>query len=142
MAKKLLGKFKLQLKAGQATMSPPVGPAFGQRGLNGAEFVKQFNAKTQKEGGMVLPVLVSFFSDKSFDFEIKSPPAAVLILAELGLKSGSGEPNKKKVGTITRAQCEKIAEIKKNELTAGNLDAAIDMIKGTARSLGVLYSEN
>jgi len=91
---------------------------------------------------MVLPVLVLFFSDKSFDFEIKSPPAAVLILAELGLKSGSGEPNKKKVGTITRAQCEKIAEIKKNELTAGDMDAAVNMIRGTARSLGVLYSEN
>lgn len=141
MAKKVLGSFKLQIKAGQATMSPPVGPAFGQRGLNGMEFVKQFNAKTQKEGGMLLPCLITFYSDKSFDFEVKSPPAAVLIKSELNLKSGSGEPNKKKVGKINRAQCEKIAEIKMNDLNCTTIDSAVEMIKGTARAMGVVYEE-
>lgn len=141
MAKKELGKFKLQLKAGQASMSPPVGPAFGQRGLNGMEFVKQFNAKTQKDGGMIVPAEITFFSDKSFTFVVKSPPAAVLIKAELGLKSGSGEPNKNKVGNITRAQCEKIAELKMKDLNCSTVDSAVEMIKGTARAMGVTYSE-
>lgn len=141
MAKKIAGIFKLQLKAGEATMSPPVGPAFGQRGLNGMEFVKQFNAKTDKEKGMIIPAVVTFFTDKSFTFEIKSPPAAVLIKKVLNLKSGSSEPNKRKVGTITRAQCEEIAKIKMADLNCDTVDAAIDMIKGTARAMGVNYVE-
>lgn len=141
MAKKVLGSFKLQIKSGQATMSPPVGPAFGQRGLNGMEFVKQFNAKTQKDGGILVPVEITFYSDKSFDFIVKSPPAAVLIKNELNLKSGSGEPNKNKVGKITRAQCEKIAEMKMKDLNCSTIDSAVEMIKGTARAMGVTYSE-
>ncbi|MCX6146704.1 MAG: 50S ribosomal protein L11, partial [Candidatus Kapabacteria bacterium] len=108
MAKKVAGTFKLQLKAGEATMAPPVGPAFGQRGLNGMEFVKQFNAKTAKETGLIIPSVVTFFTDKSFTFVTKSPPAPVLILKALNLKSGSAEPNKKKVGVINLAQCEDI----------------------------------
>lgn len=142
MAKKLMGKFKLQLKSGQASMSPPVGPAFGQRGLNGMEFVKAFNAKTGQGGGMIVPVEISFFSDKSFDFIVKSPPAAVLIKDELKLKSGSGEPNKNKVGNITREQCEKIAKIKMEDLNCDTMDSAVMMIRGTARAMGVTYSEN
>jgi len=141
MAKKLIGKFKLQLKAGQASMSPPVGPAFGQRGLNGMEFVKAFNSRTQKDAGMIIPAEVSFYSDKSFDFVTKTPPAAVLIIKETGIKKGSGEPNKIKVGNITKAQCEKIAEIKMPDLNTTILDNAVEMIKGTARSMGVVYKE-
>jgi len=139
MAKKVMGSFKLQLKAGQATMSPPVGPAFGQRGLNGMEFVKQFNAKTSKDSGTILPVVVTFFSDKSFTFITKSPPAPVLIKDALKLKSGSAEPNKKKVGKITQQQCEDIAKIKMNDLNCDTLEQAVEMIKGTARSMGVTY---
>lgn len=141
MAKKVAGQFKLQLKAGEASMSPPVGPAFGQRGLNGMEFVKAFNAQSQGQKGMILPALVTFYSDKSFTFEIKSPPAAVLIKDTLKLKSGSAEPNKNKVGTITRAQCEEIAKIKMNDLNTTSVDSAVDMIKGTARAMGVEFSE-
>jgi large subunit ribosomal protein L11 len=137
MAKKLLGTFKLQLNAGQATMAPPVGPAFGQRGLNGMEFVKQFNAKTQKQAGTILPVVVSFFSDKSFTFIVKSPPAAVLLKKAANLQSGSAEPNKKKVGKVTVNQCKEIAELKMQDLNALTMDSAISMIKGTARSLGI-----
>lgn len=141
MAKKVLGSFKLQLKAGAATMSPPVGPAFGQRGLNGMEFVKQFNAKTAKDAGMIIPVVCTFYSDKSFTFVTKSPPAAVLIKDILKLKSGSAEPNKKKVGKITKAQCEEIAKIKFQDLNCDTMDAAVDMIKGTARAMGVTFVE-
>lgn len=138
MAKKVLGAFKLQLKAGEATMSPPVGPAFGQRGLNGMEFVKQFNAKTQGDKGMILPVLVTFFSDKSFKMDIKSPPAAVLIKKLANLPRGSAEPNKIKVGKIKRSQLEEIVKIKQADLNATDLDAAVSMIAGTARSMGVV----
>ncbi len=141
MAKKIMGSFKLQLKAGEATMAPPVGPAFGQRGLNGMEFVKQFNAKTSKEAGMIVPALVTFYSDKSFTFVIKSSPAPVLIKKILGLASGSAEPNKKKVGVITKAQCEEIAKLKMNDLNCDSMESAIDMIKGTARSMGVTYKD-
>lgn len=137
MAKKLIGTFKLQLNAGEATMAPPVGPAFGQRGLNGMEFVKQFNARTSKEKGTVLPVVVSFFSDKSFTFVVKSPPAPILLKKAAGLKSGSPTPNKTKVGTVTVAQCEEIAKIKMNDLNADTMDMAVSMIKGTARSMGI-----
>lgn len=142
MAKKIAGTFKLQLKAGEATMSPPVGPAFGQRGLNGMEFVKQFNAQTQKDAGMIVPALVTFYADKSFTFEVKSPPAAVLIKKALNMKSGSPEPNKKKVGSITRAQCEEIAKIKMQDLNCSTIESAVDMIKGTARAMGVTFKEN
>lgn len=138
MAKKVAGMFKLQLKAGEATMAPPVGPAFGQRGLSGMEFVKQFNAKTAKQQGTVLPVLVTFFSDKSFTFIVKSPPASVLLIKAAGLKSGSAEPNKKKVGEVTVAQCEEIAKIKKEDLNADTMASAVSMIKGTARSMGIV----
>lgn len=138
MAKKVAGMFKLQLKAGEATMAPPVGPAFGQRGLSGMEFVKQFNAKTAKQQGTVLPVLVTFFSDKSFTFIVKSPPASVLLIKAAGLKSGSAEPNKKKVGEVTVAQCEEIAKIKKEDLNADTMSSAVSMIKGTARSMGIV----
>ena len=137
MAKKVAGLFKLQIKGGEATMAPPVGPAFGQRGLAGMEFVKQFNAKTGKDSGMVLPVVITFFSDKSFTFEVKSPPAAVLIKSAINLQKGSGEPNRNKVGTIKRAQLEEIAKTKMQDLNAHDIDAAVEMIAGTARSMGV-----
>jgi large subunit ribosomal protein L11 len=137
MAKKLIGSFKLQIPAGQATMAPPVGPAFGQRGLNGMEFVKQFNAKTQKEAGMVTPVLVSFYSDKTFTFVVKSPPAAVLIMKAINLPKGSAESNRNKVGKITRAQLEEIANIKMVDLNCDTMDSAVKMLAGTARSMGV-----
>lgn len=137
MAKKVMGSFKLQLNAGQATMAPPVGPAFGQRGLNGMEFVKQFNAQTQKQTGLILPVVVTFYSDKSFTFVIKTPPAPVLLKKTANLQSGSPEPNKKKVGKVTLAQVREIAELKMKDLNANTIDAAISMIKGTARSMGI-----
>ncbi len=138
MAKKVLGSFKLQLNAGEATMSPPVGPAFGQRGLNGMEFVKQFNAKTAKEKGMILPILVTFYADKSFTFIVKSPPAPVLIVKAAGVPKGSPEPNKQRVGKVTVAQCEEIAKIKWNDLNCDTMDAAVSMMKGTARSMGIV----
>ncbi len=141
MAKKVAGSFKLQLKAGEATMAPPVGPAFGQRALNGMEFVKQFNGKTSKQAGMLLPVVVTFYSDKSFTFIVKSPPAAVLIKKALGLKSGSPTPNKTKVGAITRKQCEEIYEIKKGDMNCHDADAAVSIIAGTARSMGVTLKD-
>lgn len=137
MAKKIAGAFKLQLKAAEATMAPPVGPAFGQRGLNGMEFVKQFNGKTGKQQGTILPVVVTFYSDKTFTFIIKSPPAAVLIKKVLNLTSGSATPNKQKVGTITRKQCEEIFEIKKTDMNCSSIESAISQIAGTARSMGV-----
>ncbi len=137
MAKKVLGSFKLQLQAGEATMAPPVGPAFGQRGLNGVEFVKQFNARTAKQKGTILPVVVTFYSDKSFTFIVKSPPAAVLILQAANIQKGSGQPHKVKVGQITKAQCEEIAKIKMEDLNCDTLESAVSMIKGTARSMGV-----
>jgi large subunit ribosomal protein L11 len=141
MAKKVLGAFKLQLKAGEATMAPPVGPAFGQRGLNGMEFVKAFNAKTAAQKGTILPAVVTFYQDKSFTFIIKSPPAPVLIKKVLELKSGSAESHKTKVGKITRKQCEEIAQIKMQDLNCHTMEAAVDMIKGTARSMGVVFEE-
>ncbi len=141
MAKKVLGSFKLQLKAGEATMAPPVGPAFGQRGLNGMEFVKQFNAKTSKSVGTIFPVVVTFYSDKSFTFEIKSPPAAVLLKKAAGLKSGSASSNKVRVGKVTMMQVEEIVEIKKNDLNSNDLAAAVSMIKGTARSMGIVVED-
>jgi len=137
MAKKVMGSFKLQIKGGEATMAPPVGPAFGQRGLPGMEFVKQFNAKTTKQQGTILPVVVTYYSDKSFTFEVKSPPAAVLLIKASGVPKGSAEPNKTKVGKVTRAQLEEIANLKMNDLNANDLDHAVSMIAGTARSMGL-----
>ena len=137
MAKKLLGTFKLQIPAGQATMAPPVGPAFGQRGLNGMEFVKQFNAKTQKDAGLLTPVLVSFFSDKSFTFVVKSVPAAVQIIKSISIPKGSAEPNRTKVGKITREQLEEIAKSKMADLNCDTMESAVSMLAGTARSMGV-----
>lgn len=137
MAKKVIGSFKLQLNAGEATMSPPVGPAFGQRGLNGMEFVKQFNARTAKQKGTILPVLCTFYSDKSFTFIVKSPPAPVLLLKATGLKSGSAAPNKTKVGKVNREQMEEIAKIKMEDLNCDTIDSAVRMIAGTARSMGI-----
>ncbi|MBN9398618.1 MAG: 50S ribosomal protein L11 ['Candidatus Kapabacteria' thiocyanatum] len=138
MAKKVMGTFKLQLKAGEATMAPPVGPAFGQRGLAGMEFVKQFNARSAKQPGMILPVLVTFFSDKSFTFEIKSPPAPVLLKKAIGIESGSKEPNKTKVGTVKQAQLEEIAKIKMQDLNCHTMESAVSMVAGTARSMGIV----
>jgi len=137
MAKKVMGTFKLQLKAGEATMAPPVGPAFGQRGLAGMEFVKQFNAKSAKQPGMILPVLVTFFSDKSFTFEIKSPPASILLLKAAGLEKGSSAPHRDKVGKVNRAQLAEIAKIKMQDLNCSTEESAISMIAGTARSMGI-----
>lgn len=138
MAKKVAGVFKLQLNAGEATMAPPVGPAFGQRALNGMEFVKQFNAKSQKQKGYLLPVVVTFYSDKSFTFEIKSPPAAVLLKKTAGIPSGSAIPNKTRVATVTLAQCEEIVKTKMADLNCDTVEAGVSMIKGTARSMGIL----
>jgi len=137
MAKKVIGTFKLQLNAGEATMAPPVGPAFGQRGLNGMEFVKQFNARTAKQKGTILPAVVTFFSDKSFTFIVKSPPAPVLLIKASGVKSGSAAPNKTKVGQVNQGQLEEIAKIKMEDLNCDTMESAVNMIKGTARSMGI-----
>ncbi len=137
MAKKVAGTFKLQLSAGQATMAPPVGPAFGQRGLSGMEFVKQFNAKTQKQAGQIIPAVITFYSDKSFTFILKQPPAAELIKAMAKVEKGSAEPNRTKIGTITQQQAEEIAKQKMEDMNCATLDSAISMITGTAKSLGI-----
>ena len=138
MAKKVEAYIKLQVPAGQANPSPPVGPALGQHGVNIMEFCKAFNAKTQStEQGLPTPVVITVYNDRSFSFIIKTPPAAVLIKKALGLKSGSGRPNTEKVGTITRDQLEEIAKTKEPDLTAGSMDAAVRTIAGTARSMGV-----
>lgn len=138
MAKKVEKYVKLQVPAGKANPSPPVGPALGQAGVNIMEFCKQFNAQTQKmEEGMALPVVVTVYSDRSFTFVIKTPPAAALLKKAAGVPKGSGEPNKTKVGKVTRAQIEEIAKAKKPDLTAADLDAAVRTIAGSARSMGL-----
>jgi large subunit ribosomal protein L11 len=138
VAKKLLNYIKLQVPAGAANPSPPVGPALGQHGLNIMEFCKAFNAQTQDaENGMPLPVIISVYSDKSFTFEIKTPPAAVLLRKAAGISKGSSEPNKDKVGKVTRAQLEEIANTKMVDLNANDLDAAVRIIEGSARSMGL-----
>ena len=138
MAKKIVGFIKLQIPAGKANPSPPVGPALGQRGLNIMEFCKAFNAQTQSmEPGLKLPVVITAYADKSFTFVLKSPPATVLIKKAIKLEKGSSRPNADKVGKITRAQLEEIAKIKTKDLTAANMDAAVKTIAGTARSMGV-----
>jgi large subunit ribosomal protein L11 len=138
MAKKIVGFIKLQVPAGKANPSPPIGPALGQRGLNIMEFCKAFNAQTQgMEPGLVLPVVITAFADKSFTFVLKSPPASVLIKKTLKLDKGSSKPHTDKVGKLTRAQVEQIAQTKIKDLTGANLDAAVRTIAGTARSMGV-----
>mgnify|MGYP003441215329 FL=1 len=138
MAKKIVGFIKLQIPAGKANPSPPIGPALGQRGLNIMEFCKAFNAQTQSmEPGLVLPVVITAFADKSFSFVLKSPPAAVLIKKALKLDKGSAKPHVDKVGKLTRAQVEEIAKTKVKDLTAADLDAAVRTIAGSARSMGV-----
>lgn len=137
MAKELKAQIKLQASGGKATPAPPIGPALGQHGVNIGQFVSQFNEKTRELNGMTVPVVISVYTDKSFDFIIKSPPAAVLLIKESGVAKGSGEPNTKKVGTITKAQIRKIAETKMNDLNAFTLEAADRIIEGTARSMGL-----
>jgi large subunit ribosomal protein L11 len=138
MAKKIVGFIKLQIPAGKANPSPPIGPALGQRGLNIMEFCKAFNAQTQGiEPGLVLPVVITAFADKSFTFQLKSPPASVLIKKALKLDKGSQRPNSQKVGKLTRAQVEDIAKTKRKDMTGADLDAVVRTIAGTARSMGV-----
>ena len=137
MAKKIVGFIKLQIPGGQATMAPPVGPALGQRGVNGMEFCKQFNARTQDKKGIIIPVVITVFSDKSFTFITKTPPAAVLLLKASGLEKGSGIPNKNKVGKVTKKQVKEIAEAKMTDLNARSVERAMSMVAGTARSMGI-----
>ena len=141
MAKKIEGYIKLQIEAGKATPAPPVGPALGQYGVNIADFTKQFNAQTADKGDLIIPVVITVYSDRSFSFITKTPPAAVLIKRACKIQSGSGEPNKTKVASITRAQLEEIAKAKEPDLNAANLDNAVKMIAGTARSMGVTVED-
>lgn len=137
MAKKVVGYIKLQIPAGKATPAPPVGPALGQHGVNIMEFCKAYNERTASQAGLVIPVVITVYADRTFSFITKTPPASVLIKKALGLDKASGEPNKTKVGKITRAQLEEIANLKMPDLNAASLDAAVKMIEGTARSMGV-----
>jgi large subunit ribosomal protein L11 len=137
MAKKITGYIKLQIPAGKANPAPPVGPALGQKGVNIMEFCKQFNSKTQKQDGMIIPVVITVFSDKSFTFITKTPPAAVLLLKASGLEKGSKESNRTKVGKVTMAQVREIATLKMPDLNAASVDAAASMVAGTARSMGL-----
>lgn len=137
MAKKEIAKIKLQIPAGAANPSPPVGPALGQHGLNIMEFCKAFNAKTQDEKGMIIPVVITAYSDRSFSFITKTPPASVLLAKAAKVNKGSGEPNRNKVGSVSMAQVEEIAKIKMPDLTAASLEAAVKSVMGTARSMGI-----
>ncbi|MEG0166865.1 MAG: 50S ribosomal protein L11 [Ruthenibacterium sp.] len=137
MAQKVVGYIKLQIPAGKATPAPPVGPALGQHGVNIMSFTKEFNERTQKDIGYLIPVVITVYADRSFSFITKTPPAAVLIKKAVGLESGSGVPNKTKVASITRAQLEEIANTKMADLNAADLDAAVSMIAGSCRSMGV-----
>jgi large subunit ribosomal protein L11 len=141
MAKKVVGMIKLQLPAGKATPAPPVGPALGQHGVNIMGFCKEFNAKTAQQAGLIIPVVITVYQDRSFSFILKTPPAAVLIKKAVGIESGSGVPNKTKVAKITKAQLKQIAETKMPDLNAGSVEAAMSMIAGTARSMGVTIEE-
>lgn len=138
MAKKIDGYIKLQIPAGEATPAPPVGPALGQKSVNIMDFCKQFNARTADQSGMVIPVVITVYADRSFSFVCKTPPAAVLLKKAAGIESASGEPNKRKVATITLEQAQEIAKTKMPDLNAASLEAATDMIKGTARSMGII----
>lgn len=137
MAKKVIGMVKLQIPAGAATPAPPVGPALGQAGVNIMDFVKNFNARTASQAGLIIPVVVTVYADRSYTFITKTPPAAILLRKAAGVDKGSGEPNKKKVGKVTRAQVEEIAKTKMPDLNAANLESAIRTIEGTARSMGL-----
>jgi large subunit ribosomal protein L11 len=137
MAKKVIAQIKLQISAGQANPSPPVGPALGQRGVNIMEFCKAFNSQTQAQAGLIIPVIITVFADRSFTFITKTPPASVLLKRAAGLEKGSGEPRKKLVGKVTKAQVEEIAKLKLVDLTAKDLSAAIRTVEGTARSMGL-----
>jgi large subunit ribosomal protein L11 len=139
--KKVVGFVKLQIPAGQANPAPPVGPALGQKGINIMEFCKQFNARTQAQPGMVIPVVITVFSDKSFTFITKTPPAAVLLAKAAKIEKGSAESNRNKVGKVTKKQLREIAELKMPDLNAGNVDAAMSMIAGTARSMGITIED-
>ncbi|MBI5644269.1 MAG: 50S ribosomal protein L11 [Deltaproteobacteria bacterium] len=137
MAKKITGQIKLQIPAGKANPSPPVGPALGQHGVNIMEFCKTFNARTQAQDGMVIPVVITVYADRSFSFITKTPPAPVLLKKAAGIEKGSNAPNKEKVGKVTKKQVEEIAKLKLPDLTAASLEAAIKTIEGTARSMGI-----
>ncbi len=138
MAKKVIAKVKLQVKGGQANPSPPIGPALGQHGVNIAEFCKTFNARTQNQQGVVIPVVVTIYADRSFTFITKTPPASVLLKQAAKIAKGSSQPNKEKVGTVTRNQVEEIARIKMEDLNAYDLETAIKIIEGTAKSMGIV----
>ena len=142
MAKKVVGKIKLQIEAGKANPSPPVGPALGQHGVNIMDFCKQFNAQTQDKAGYIIPVIIDVYEDRSSTFVIKSPPAPILIKKALNLSKGSSNPRRDKVGEITRAQLEEIAKIKMNDLNATSMESAVKMIKGSCRSMGVTVKED
>jgi large subunit ribosomal protein L11 len=137
MAKKVLAIVKLQCPAGQANPSPPVGPALGQHGVNIMEFCKTFNARTQDQAGMIIPAIITVYADRSFTFELKTPPAAVLLKKAAKIAKGSGEPNREKVGSVTKAEVREIAEIKKPDLNAHDVEMAMRIIEGTARSMGI-----
>ena len=137
MAKKVTGQVKLQIPAGAATPAPPVGPALGQAGVNIMDFVKNFNARTAAQAGLIIPVVVTVYADRSYTFITKTPPAAILLRKAAGVEKGSGEPNKKKIGKVTRAQVEEIAKTKLPDLNAASLEAAVKTIEGTARSMGI-----
>ena len=141
MAKKLIKQVKLQCEAAKASPAPPIGPALGQAGVNIMAFVKEFNERTAKQAGLIIPVVISVYEDRSFDFITKTPPAAVLLKKAAGIESGSGEPNKKKVGTVTRDQVKEIAETKMVDLNAADVEAAMRMVEGTARSMGITVQD-
>ena len=137
MAKKISSYIKLQIPAGQANPAPPVGPALGQHGVNIMEFCKAFNAETQSESGMIIPVVITVYADRSFTFITKTPPAAILLKKKAGVSKGSGEPNREKVGHVTESDLREIAELKKKDLNANTIEMAMEMIRGTARSMGL-----
>ncbi len=137
MAKKVVGQIKLQIPAGQASPAPPVGPALGQAGLNIMDFCKAFNARTQGDQGLIIPVVITVYADRTYSFITKTPPAAVLLLKAVGIEKGSGEPNRTKVGSVNRAQLEEIAKTKEPDLNSAHMDAAVAIIAGTARSMGI-----
>ena len=137
MAKKEVGQIKLQVPAGKANPAPPVGPALGQHGVNIMQFCKEFNARTQQQAGMIIPVVITVYADRSFSFITKSPPASTLLIKAAGVKGGSGEPNRTKVGTVTLAQVEEIAKVKMPDLNSTSIESAMEQVKGTAVSMGI-----